>query len=629
MVRHMVGYEYISKLGGNLRGTIKKAVKPLLKDGIGDTMDKGNLWIVPGFTLLAFAVLWTTKLSKIALDDATCKGASIYDFSGTPLDDDAQKHCATAKRYFVDINEPFSYSQKWREQRQVKNPEWALWFWAPIVFVMYVMTRFVWTLLMENQGINFNNVVNAAKSVQTDNDGVTEVDEEKLCDRLPVIADNFRCAAASHAVAAFLTFELALVIAPMFLLVVVLPLMIGSQYRSWGFDIARAWWEHKEWKGRPLQPLFGDNDDVHVPLIPRVTYCDYHFVSLGNDHVLTYRCYLDANWHERTALCTWALLVFLAFVNFCNLFFWCIWAWNMYNRRRRQKFVLNNWMNFEEIPPSDRQAAEAFAATFRMGNLLLFYFIEAHTDRVVASAFCTALFNRWRDQRRLSRSDLPGYIGIPMQNAEPPAGGLYTPPPKGDGPGRKIGWDLQSDALDAEIPLNSNVHPTAPPESIRSPSIAYSSATTQQMSDSGSRGSSARLLQRQPTKDSDDLRRVAASKSAAAQRTPARDSSPSDDQEVPQTPEQRRQEESRPLRSAEKSSSGTRLARQPSVESGEIELHSVPEEDDEDAWQPAGSNRQAAQQSNSASSSRKNSKKKSKSPPGDDWSTPVGKNGKK
>lgn len=62
MVRHMVGYEYISKLGGNLRGTIKKAVKPLLKDGIGDTMDKGNLWIVPGFTLLAFAVLWTTKL---------------------------------------------------------------------------------------------------------------------------------------------------------------------------------------------------------------------------------------------------------------------------------------------------------------------------------------------------------------------------------------------------------------------------------------------------------------------------------------------------------------------------------------------------------------------------------------
>lgn len=83
--------------------------------------------------------------------------------------------------------------------------------------------------------------------MQTDNDGVTEVDEEKLHDRLPVIADNFRCAAASHAVAAFLTFEFALVAAPLFLLVVVLPLMIGSQYRSWGFDIARAWWEHREW----------------------------------------------------------------------------------------------------------------------------------------------------------------------------------------------------------------------------------------------------------------------------------------------------------------------------------------------------------------------------------------------
>lgn len=62
MVMHMVGYEYISKAGNSLRSRIKKAVKPLLKDGIGDTMDRGNLWVVPGFTIFAFAVLWTTKL---------------------------------------------------------------------------------------------------------------------------------------------------------------------------------------------------------------------------------------------------------------------------------------------------------------------------------------------------------------------------------------------------------------------------------------------------------------------------------------------------------------------------------------------------------------------------------------
>ena len=81
-----------------------------------------------------------------------------------------------------------------------------------------------------------------------DNDGVTEVDEEKLCERLPVIADNFRSASSTHAFAAFLTFEICLVIAPLLLLIVVLPLMIGSTYRTYGLDIAIAWWENREWQ---------------------------------------------------------------------------------------------------------------------------------------------------------------------------------------------------------------------------------------------------------------------------------------------------------------------------------------------------------------------------------------------
>lgn len=58
----MIGGEYLNKLFGSTTGKLKKLAKPLFKDGVGDLMDKGNLFIVPGFTLLAFAVLWTTKL---------------------------------------------------------------------------------------------------------------------------------------------------------------------------------------------------------------------------------------------------------------------------------------------------------------------------------------------------------------------------------------------------------------------------------------------------------------------------------------------------------------------------------------------------------------------------------------
>lgn len=58
----MIGMEYLNKIGGQLRGRLKRLVRPLLKDGIGDRMDRGNLWIVPGFTLFAFSLLWCAKL---------------------------------------------------------------------------------------------------------------------------------------------------------------------------------------------------------------------------------------------------------------------------------------------------------------------------------------------------------------------------------------------------------------------------------------------------------------------------------------------------------------------------------------------------------------------------------------
>lgn len=61
--------------------------------------------------------------AKIALEDSTCKGAYIYRLAGTLPEEDALKHCATASRYYVAINESFSYEQSWRQKRQVKNPE--------------------------------------------------------------------------------------------------------------------------------------------------------------------------------------------------------------------------------------------------------------------------------------------------------------------------------------------------------------------------------------------------------------------------------------------------------------------------------------------------------------------------
>uniref|UniRef100_A0A914GRU5 Innexin n=1 Tax=Globodera rostochiensis TaxID=31243 RepID=A0A914GRU5_GLORO len=425
MALPMVGGVYLGHLWRGTTGKLRALARPLLKDGIGDRMDKGNLWVVPGFTLLVFAILWTTKLSKIALEESTCRGASIYDFGGTQLDDDAKRHCQTAKRYYVGPDEAFSHDHNWRKQREVKNPEWILWFWAPIVFVMYVLTRFMWTLLLENQGINFANVVGASQSITVEHDGITEIDEEKLADRLPVIVENFRCSYSSRAYAAFLAFECSLFVAPLLLLLFVLPLMIGGAYRTWGLDIARAWWERRDWQGSPLLPFYDasvsiSHDVSHeasqrrpvVPLIPRITYCDYHFVSLGNSHTLTYRCYMDANWHERTALFTWVMLTFLATINLGNLVFWFEWTVRMRFRHQRRGWVIKKWLNADGFNEAELALMMRFAESFKMGQLLYFYYIEAHTDRVVASAFCTALFARWLEKRQRRKSAALA-IGMP------------------------------------------------------------------------------------------------------------------------------------------------------------------------------------------------------------------------
>lgn len=48
-------------------------------------------------------------------------------------------------------------------------------------------------------GINFPNVVNAAESVTIENDGISEIDEDRLHERLNVIAENFRTAHSTRA----------------------------------------------------------------------------------------------------------------------------------------------------------------------------------------------------------------------------------------------------------------------------------------------------------------------------------------------------------------------------------------------------------------------------------------------
>uniref|UniRef100_A0AC34FT83 Uncharacterized protein n=1 Tax=Panagrolaimus sp. ES5 TaxID=591445 RepID=A0AC34FT83_9BILA len=78
----------------------------------------------------------------------------------------------------------------------------------------------------------------------------------------------------------------------------------------------------------------------------------------------------------------------------------------MKNSKSRRKWVMKKWLHDDEFQDDEKEFLEKFAKTFKMGNLLLFYYIEAHTDRVVASAFAKALYCKWveRFQQEIDES---------------------------------------------------------------------------------------------------------------------------------------------------------------------------------------------------------------------------------
>ncbi|KAI1700460.1 hypothetical protein Ddc_18072 [Ditylenchus destructor] len=121
------------------------------------------------------------------------------------------------------------------------------------------------------------------------------------------------------------------------------------------------------------------------------------------------------------------MLIFLTSINLGNLVFWVEWAVRMRSRKQRRAWVTKKWLNPDGFNEAELALMLRFAEGFKMGQLLYFYYIEAHTDRVVASAFCTALFGRWLERKRRQRHS----IASPMDNSYmmdgPPQGGEGVP----------------------------------------------------------------------------------------------------------------------------------------------------------------------------------------------------------
>uniref|UniRef100_A0A914C8J4 Uncharacterized protein n=1 Tax=Acrobeloides nanus TaxID=290746 RepID=A0A914C8J4_9BILA len=81
-----------------------------------------------------------------------------------------------------------------------------------------------------------------------------------------------------------------------------------------------------------------------------------------------------------------------------------------------------------------------------MGNLLLFYYIEAHTDRMVASAFAIALYVNWIEKYQHKQNNKDIFVvnipKVPLRKSK-----MFFQPEPND-----IGWNLSSEKPNQVFP---------------------------------------------------------------------------------------------------------------------------------------------------------------------------------
>jgi hypothetical protein len=58
----MTVHEQLGRFWKGTHQLVKPLARSLVKGGVGDRSDRGNLWLVPGLALLLFVVIWTAKL---------------------------------------------------------------------------------------------------------------------------------------------------------------------------------------------------------------------------------------------------------------------------------------------------------------------------------------------------------------------------------------------------------------------------------------------------------------------------------------------------------------------------------------------------------------------------------------
>lgn len=300
--------------------------------------------------------------------------------------------------------------------------------WVPVVLlaqaVLFYVPCLFWRVLNDRSGINVNNLVEAAETIQ--NALYPERREKTIkymirhldhylayqrdyrggcCSTIKSVLTKCLCLTCGNRFGNYLI-TLYLFVKLIFLSNVLFQLFLidrflGAEYHLYGFQM--------------VADFVSGADRVPARRFPRVTLCDFEIRQMGNIHRHTVQCVLPINlFNEMIYLFLWFWFFALALLNLIGL---ATWIWNIRFRFRRTRYVrkqlkimgkLDRGGNDEHEMRLTRQFVEVY---LRQDGVFVLKLVAKNSTELVVADIVAALWDNFRNKPTQSRiitdDDLP------------------------------------------------------------------------------------------------------------------------------------------------------------------------------------------------------------------------------
>jgi len=286
--------------------------------------------------------------------------------------------------------------------------------WVPIVLLMqaflFYLPSIVWQVFSERSGININNLVEAADTIQN---ALYPERRDKTIKYMIRHLDHYLdyqreyrggcCVSLKHIVARYLcltcgnrygNYLLTLYMSTKILYfgnvvmqLFLLNFFLGTDYHLYGVEIVR-------------DLVTGQTINAASPRFPRVTLCDFRIRQMGTVLPHTVQCVLPINlFNEKIYIFVWFWFVFVALATIASF---VRWLWTIAFRYSRIRYIRKHLKIMDKLnrdSDRDRKLSHKFAEMYlRQDGVFVLKLVAKNSTDLVVADIVAALWDNYKNK---------------------------------------------------------------------------------------------------------------------------------------------------------------------------------------------------------------------------------------